>query len=76
MEPPLQPAPERLPQHHPTRGRWSRPGSGVWTGGILIIVGVYFLLRHLNLVPNLDWEVIWPVILILLGAYFVARRLR
>lgn len=72
----MEPTDHRLQQNRPGRGRWNRPGSTVWTGGILIIVGVYFLLRHLNLVPTLDWEVIWPVILILLGAYFVVRRLR
>jgi hypothetical protein len=59
-----------------TQRRWHRPGSGVWGGAVLIIVGLYFLLNHYGLIPTFDWEVIWPVLLILLGAYFVARRLR
>lgn len=65
-----------LPRHGRPGGRWRRPGPTVWAGGILIIVGLYFLLRHFQLLPDLDWEVVWPVILILLGAYFVVRRLR
>ncbi len=43
-------------------------------GWILIILGLYFLAEQLNLLPPIDWSIGWPVILILIGAYLVAKR--
>jgi hypothetical protein len=53
---------------------WRQLPRGVWTGAILIVLGIYFLLNNLNLLPPLTWEVIWPAILIGLGVWMILRR--
>jgi NADH:ubiquinone oxidoreductase subunit 4 (subunit M) len=58
---------------HRTRGRWD-VGAIVF-GGILLFVGAYYLLRNtlgFNL-DQLDWEPIWPVLVILLGVAVLYR---
>ena len=50
---------------------WSRNPSVVW-GGILVILGVLFLLSNLNI--NVNWNVIWPVFLIAVGLWLIASR--
>jgi hypothetical protein len=47
-----------------------------FTAYLLIVLGIYFLLSKLNLIPNLipmlfDW---WPVILIVIGVSMLVRR--
>ncbi len=46
--------------------------SSIWPGVVLIVLGVIFLVDRLNLF-YLDWSVIWPSLVILLGIYFFAR---
>lgn len=41
---------------------------------LLIVLGVIFLLENLNLLPWLNWSVVWPVILILAGLYMMKKR--
>ncbi len=38
-------------------------------GSVFVILGSYLLLEHFDLMPNfyLDWELVWPVLLIILG---------
>lgn len=50
---------------------WSRNPSVVW-GGVLVILGVLFLLGNLNI--NINWGVIWPVFLIVVGLWLLAAR--
>ncbi len=45
--------------------------SGIFWGGLLIVVGVAFLLNTLGVLPGIPWRVIWPVALILLGLVFL-----
>jgi hypothetical protein len=43
--------------------------GGIVFGAILLLVGVYYLLQQtfgLNL-PELNWDQLWPVILIVIG---------
>ncbi len=48
-----------------------RSGSMFW-GGLLILVGIVLVLSNLGLLGNLDiWGLIWPLLLILLGAWFI-----
>ena len=54
------------------RGR----GFGVVAGAALIVLGVLFLGVNLNLVAWVDWGIVWPVVLILLGLLLIARRYR
>lgn len=49
-----------------------RSSSVIW-GGILVILGVLFLLANLNI--NIRWDIVWPVVLILVGVWFLAARI-
>ena len=42
----------------------------------LVVIGVFFLLRNLNLLDWLDGKYIWPIVLIVLGAWLILRRAR
>lgn len=48
-----------------------RNSSVIW-GGILVIVGVLFLLANLNV--NVRWDLLWPVVLILIGVWLLLAR--
>lgn len=53
----------------PRRERRQLDGGGLVLGGILLLVGVYYLFQQtlgFNL-PDLNWEQIWPVLLIVIG---------
>ncbi len=43
----------------------------VIAGAILIIMGSFFLLDELNIIPDFDFGKLWPVILIAIGAGFI-----
>jgi hypothetical protein len=43
---------------------------------VLVVVGVYFLLRNLNLLEWLRADIFWPIVLIALGVWLIARRVR
>jgi hypothetical protein len=38
-------------------------------GLILIIIGVLALLVNLKIIPSLNWDIVWPILLILLGIF-------
>lgn len=50
---------------------WGRNPNVFW-GGVLVVVGILFLLSNLNL--NFNWDVIWPVLLIAFGLWLVVSR--
>jgi Domain of unknown function (DUF5668) len=64
----FQPPPRRL---QPRRG-----STTLWAGGILLLVGLYFLLRNLGYLSWLGWDIVWPSVLILIGVFLVVRRWR
>ena len=43
---------------------------------VLVVLGIYFLLRNLDLLDWLDANIVWPVILIILGVWLIVRRAR
>ena len=43
-------------------------------GYALVIVGVYFLLKELGILPAISWDYIWPSLLILWGLTIIFRR--
>jgi Mg2+ and Co2+ transporter CorA len=43
-----------------------RKGLPYW-GLILIIIGVFALLDNLKIIPGLNWDIFWPILLIFLG---------
>jgi hypothetical protein len=51
-------------------------GSSVFWAVVLILVGFLFLLNNFGLLPNLGvsaWSLIWPIVLIALGVWFISR---
>ncbi len=45
-------------------------------GLLLIVVGVIFLLGNVGVFRFIDWQFIWPLVLIALGVFFIAQRAR
>jgi phage shock protein C len=55
-------------------GRRDRGGGAVLFGVILIVLGAWFLLRRF--IPELDLDVVWPVVLLVLGGALVLGAMR
>lgn len=53
---------------------WNRSPSLFW-GGLLVIVGVLILLANLGVLNNLDWNVVWPILIIALGVWLILARI-
>ncbi len=56
-------------------------GVSVWRReyfwpSVLVVLGIYFLLRNVGLLDWLRGDIVWPVALILLGAWLIFRRAR
>lgn len=49
-------------------------GVSMWFGVAIIIVGVILLLQNLGLVSGGVWDVVWPALIIMLGASILAKR--
>ncbi len=45
-----------------------------WFGIILILLGIFFLLENLHLIPWVDKDILWPIIIILVGAWLLIKR--
>ncbi len=43
-------------------------------GVLLVAVGIIFLLGNLGAFRFIEWRVIWPLVLIAVGVFFIARR--
>jgi len=43
-------------------------------GYAFIILGAVFLLKNLNLLSGIDWEIVWPVAAIILGVLMVLKK--
>jgi hypothetical protein len=67
----------REPPWFPARRRRDRPSNGVAVvfGVILIAIGIWFFLKAtLGIaLPSIAWSSIWPVILIVIGAFLLLR---
>ena len=53
-----------------------KPPSGwgtLWPGGILVLLGVLFLLHNLGWL-DLSWRFVWPGTLIVVGVLLLVRR--
>lgn len=48
----------------------------VWFGVLLILIGVIFLLKNLNLIRWFDNDLLWPLIIIFIGAWLLIKRWR
>jgi hypothetical protein len=52
-------------------------GGGVWSwfwALALILIGAYYLLKNLGLLSWLNGDIIWPILLIVLGVLLLVRR--
>lgn len=52
---------------------WSGRSSYFW-GGALVVVGALLLLGNVGLLNNLNWDYVWPVLLIAFGVWLVVAR--
>jgi len=43
-------------------------------GAGLIIVGIIFLLKNLGIMPEIAWDLIWPIIFIVVGLTMVFKH--
>lgn len=43
-------------------------------GAALVVIGLVFLLKNLGLMPNIAWDVIWPIVLIVLGLTLIFKK--
>ncbi|MCC2630630.1 MAG: hypothetical protein K0S38_439 [Candidatus Paceibacter sp.] len=43
-------------------------------GLLTILIGVTFLLKNLGLLTDIQWEILWPVMLIYIGVAMVTRH--
>lgn len=43
-------------------------------GITLIVIGVIFLLKNLGILGAINWDIIWPIALIALGALMVLKK--
>jgi len=59
---------------YPWFGPWGWWGGGWFWGAALLIIGAYYLLRNLGLINFISGDVLWPLLLILLGIYLLVRR--
>lgn len=54
------------------------PQAGMIIGGALVILGVIYLLQNLNItwLSWLDFDILWPLLLVALGIVIIMRRYR
>jgi hypothetical protein len=53
---------------------WGRSPSFFW-GGLLVALGVLFLLANAGVLNNINWDLVWPILLIVLGGWLLVTRI-
>lgn len=53
---------------------WGARRPSYFWGGALVVVGALLLLGNLGLLNNLNWDYVWPVLLIAFGAWLIVAR--
>ncbi len=43
-------------------------------GMILVLIGIFALLVNLEIIPNLNWDIFWPVLIIVVGILMLYGR--
>lgn len=41
---------------------------------VLVVLGVVFLLKELSFFSWINWGIVWPIVVILLGVYMLRRH--
>jgi hypothetical protein len=65
---------ERAQTHGWYGSGWRGFGWGWFWGALLVVLGIYFLLNNLGLLGWVRGDVVWPVVLILLGVALIVGR--
>jgi hypothetical protein len=47
-----------------------------WFGILLILLGIFFLLDNLHLIRWINKDLLWPIIIIFVGAWLLIKRWR
>jgi cell wall-active antibiotic response 4TMS protein YvqF len=56
-------------------GAWGWGSGFGWFWGVaLVLIGVYYLLSNLGLLTWLRSDILWPILIILLGVMLLVRR--
>ncbi len=53
-----------------------RSNRAVWLGIILILLGIFLLLENLHLLSWINRDLLWPIIIIFIGAWLMIKRWR
>ena len=46
----------------------------MWFGITLIVVGVVFLLDNVGFLSHEAWDIIWPVVIIVIGVFMTLKK--
>jgi uncharacterized membrane protein YhaH (DUF805 family) len=56
--------------------RISRRRRHPYWGAILILIGAFALLANLKIIPSLNWDIFWPILLIAIGIIVLYEQSR
>jgi len=45
-------------------------------GIALVVIGAIFLMKNLGLIPGVNWDIIWPLAILVLGVAMVLKKTR
>lgn len=65
---------EGLGQAFSRKTEEKRSNRAGWFGIILILLGIYLLLDNLHLLSWIDKDLLWPIIIIFIGAWLLIKR--
>ncbi len=43
-------------------------------GVALVVIGAIFLLKNLGLISGIAWDIVWPTIVIVVGAAMIMKK--
>lgn len=56
------------------RPEYGQDRGAIWWGAILLLVGTYFLLLNFNIIAQINFGRLWPILLVVLGLVILVRR--
>jgi hypothetical protein len=43
-------------------------------GVALVVIGAIFLMKNLGLIPQVNWDIIWPLAVLVLGIAMIFKK--
>ena len=43
-------------------------------GVALVVIGAIFLMKNLGLIPGVNWDIVWPLAVLVIGVAMVFKR--